>query len=39
MKSGLHLKLFSHAFYEFKGKDNRNEYNWNNVKVGGIIFA
>lgn len=35
MKS-RHIKFFSR---EFKGNDNRNEYNWNNVKVGGIIFA
>ena len=39
MKSGLHLKLSSHQFCEFNGKDNRSEYDWNNVKVGGIIFA
>jgi hypothetical protein len=39
MKSGLYIKLFSRAFCEFKGKDNRNGYKGNNVKVGGISFA
>jgi hypothetical protein len=38
MKS-RHIKFFSRTLCEFKGNDNRNEYNWNNVKVGGIIFA
>jgi hypothetical protein len=36
MKSGSHIKSFSHGLSR---KDNPNEYNWNNVKVGGIIFA
>jgi hypothetical protein len=35
MKS-WHLKFFSRGFTR---KDNSKEYNWNNVKVGGIIFA
>jgi hypothetical protein len=39
MKSGRYIKLVSRAFCEFRGKDNRNEYNWDIVKVGGISFA
>jgi hypothetical protein len=40
MKSGSHIKLFSRGFSRNDNpNDNPNEYNWNNVKVGGIIFA
>lgn len=38
-----HLKLFSpdnELFSpEFSRKNYSNGYNWNNVKVGGILFA
>jgi hypothetical protein len=35
MKSESYIRLFSRELCEF----SRNEYNGNNVKVGGIIFA